>query len=93
MNNEDIFFSFNRLEKQYAQEEEELKKKKADLWTVFYNLKKQRAETHSLWCHLHRTLTIADSVRREMGLIIKAPLCGRPVVISLAVRPSVHLSI
>lgn len=57
-------FSF-RLEKQYAQEVEELKKKKADLWTVFYNLKKQRAETHSLWCHLHRTLTIADSVRRE----------------------------
>lgn len=58
-------FLFNRLEKQYAQEVEELKKKKADLWTVFYNLKKQRAETHSLWCHLHRTLTIADSVRRE----------------------------
>lgn len=54
------------LEKQYAQEVEELKKRKADLWTVFYNLKKQRAETHSLWCHLHRTLTIADSLRDEV---------------------------
>lgn len=56
---------------------EELKKKKAELWTVFYNLKKQRAETHSLWCHLHRTLTIADSVRRgrEMGLIITVLSC------------------
>ncbi|XP_022336971.2 DNA-directed RNA polymerase, mitochondrial-like [Crassostrea virginica] len=54
------------LEKNSAFDAEDLKKKKADLWRMFYKLKKDRAETHSLWCHLHRTLTIAESLRDEV---------------------------
>ena len=59
---------FNRLEKNSAFDAEDLKKKKADLWRMFYKLKKDRAETHSLWCHLHRTLTIAESVRHTTSI-------------------------
>lgn len=46
-----------------TENEDEKKKKMAELWRKYFKMKKDRAETHSLWCHMHKTLSLAESVR------------------------------
>ncbi|XP_061197360.1 DNA-directed RNA polymerase, mitochondrial-like [Saccostrea echinata] len=53
-------------ESENKMEEDEKKKVKAELWKKYYKVKKDRAETHSLWSHMHRTLTIANTIRDEV---------------------------
>ncbi|XP_048774109.2 DNA-directed RNA polymerase, mitochondrial-like isoform X4 [Ostrea edulis] len=49
-----------------TENEDEKKKKMAELWRKYFKMKKDRAETHSLWCHMHKTLSLAESIRDEV---------------------------